>query len=137
MEGEVVGVNTAIFSPHGGSVGIGFAIPSNLVQDVVEEIRSKGSVDRGWLGVQLQDIDQDLADSLGLGSQRGALIADVVADSPADRAGIEVGDVILAYNDRDVKGARELSRLVGASDSGDDVQLSIWRDDAMTAFDVA
>ena len=135
-QGEVVGVNTAIFSPNGGSVGIGFAIPSNLVEDIVTEIRTNGSVDRGWLGVQLQDLDQDLADGLGLESQDGALISDVVADSPASSAGIKIGDVILGYNDKDVKGARDLSRLVGASDSGDEVELSIWRGDSLLHLDV-
>lgn len=135
-QGEVVGVNTAIFSPNGGSVGIGFAIPSNLVQDIISEIKTNGSVDRGWLGVQLQDLDQDLADGLGLESQNGALIADVVTDSPASSAGIKIGDVIIAYNDDDVKGARDLSRLVGASDSGDDIELGIWRGDSLIHLDV-
>ena len=126
--GEVVGVNTAIYSPNGGSVGIGFAIPSNQVQDIVEELRNDGMVDRGWLGVQLQNIDEELADGLGLPSQQGALIADVLSDSPAEDAGIEVGDVVLAYNDRDVTNAKTLSRIAGGSDSGDRVTLKIHRD---------
>ena len=137
IAGEVVGVNTAIFSPNGGSVGIGFAIPANQVKGIVDELRSNGSVDRGWLGVQLQNINDDLADGLGLDSAQGALVADVVADSPAERAGIDVGDVILGYENNDVSDARELSRLVGASDSGDRVSMSIWRNDELIDVDVA
>lgn len=134
--GEVVGVNTAIFSPNGGSVGIGFAIPVNQVRSIVDELKSKGSIDRGWLGVQLQDLNEDLADSLGLESQRGALVADVVHDSPAKHAGIEVGDVILGYAGQDIKNAKELARLVGGADGGDKISLSIWRDSDLLDLDV-
>ena len=130
-DGEVVGVNTAIFSPNGGSVGIGFAIPSNQVNEIIAELKRDGSVNRGWLGVQIQDIDQDLSTGLGLESQDGALVADVVADSPAHRAGIEVGDAILVYNDHEVKNAKDLSKLVAASDNDDKVSLTIWRGDTL------
>jgi serine protease Do len=129
IAGEVVGVNTAIISPNGGSVGIGFAIPANQVKNIVNELKNNGSVDRGWLGVQLQNIDDDLADGLGLNSSQGALVSDVVADSPAERAGVGVGDVILGYENDDVSDARALSRLVGGSDSGDRISMSIWRND--------
>jgi serine protease Do len=125
--GQVVGVNTAIFSPNGGSVGIGFAIPANQVKEIVAELKSNGKVDRGWLGVQLQDIDQELADGLGLESQSGALIADVVADSAAAHAGVEVGDVVLSYNGQEVLNAKSLSRIVGSSDGGDKVTLGVLR----------
>jgi serine protease Do len=127
--GEVVGVNTAIFSPNGGSVGIGFAIPANQVRDIVDELKSNGSIDRGWLGVQLQNIDDDLAESLGMKSKLGSLVSDVVPGSPAERAGIEVGDVILGYEGEEVADARALSRMVGSSDSGDKVVLSVLRGD--------
>jgi len=127
-EGEVVGVNTAIFSPNGGSVGIGFAIPSNQVRAIVDELKTSGSIDRGWLGVQLQNIDDDLAASLGLEHNEGALVADVVPDSPAANAGLAVGDVIVSYDGRDVGDARELARMVGASDGGDKVKLGVVRD---------
>lgn len=127
-EGEVVGVNTAIFSPNGGSVGIGFAIPSNQVRAIVDELKTSGSIDRGWLGVQLQNIDDDLAASLGLEHNEGALVADVVPDSPAAEAGLAVGDVIVSYDGRDVGDARELGRMVGASDGGDKVKLGVVRD---------
>lgn len=127
--GEVVGVNTAIFSPNGGSVGIGFAIPANQVRSIVDELKSNGSIDRGWLGVQLQNIDEDLANSLGLDTKRGTLVSDIVKGSPAERAGIEVGDVITGYGNQEVADARELSRLVGSSDSGEKVTLTIIRGD--------
>ena len=126
--GEVVGVNTAIFSPNGGSVGIGFAIPANQGRSIVDELKSNGSIDRGWLGVQLQNIDEDLAESLGLQSQQGALVADVVKDSPAARAGIRVADVIVEVDGKPVANAKGLARIVGASDSGDKVRLGIVRD---------
>ncbi len=129
-DGEVVGVNTAIVSPNGGSVGIGFAIPANQVSEIVAELKNKGAVDRGWLGVTLQGLDKELADSLGLDSADGALVTSVVAGSPAEKAGIEVGDVIVSYDGDAIKDARELSRLVGAADAGDDVKLKVWRDDA-------
>ncbi len=128
MDGEVVGVNTAIFSPNGGSVGIGFAIPANQVKGIVDELRSSGSVDRGWLGVQLQNIDDNLAESLGLDSQDGALVADVVKDSPAERAELEVGDIIIGYDGETVANGKELARKVGESDSGDKAVLNILRD---------
>ena len=127
LSGEVVGVNTAIYSPNGGSVGIGFAIPANQVRNIVAELKDNGAVDRGWLGVQLQDVDADLAEGLGMDSQEGALVADVVDDSPAQRAGIEVGDVIVSYGGDSVKNAKSLSKMVGASDSGDKVNISVWR----------
>ena len=125
--GEVVGVSTAIFSPNGGNVGIGFAIPANQVRSIVDELKSTGSIDRGWLGVQVQNIDDDLANSFGLESQNGALVADVLHDSPAERAGIEVGDVIIGYDNQAIANAKELSMLVGASDSGDKVTLGVIR----------
>jgi len=126
--GEVVGVNTAIYSPNGGSVGIGFAIPANQVSDIVDELMDNGSIDRGWLGVQLQNIDDELAEGLGLDAKQGTLVSDVVPGSPADRAGIEVGDVITGYEDEKVTNARALSRMVGSSDSGDKVHLNVLRD---------
>jgi len=136
IAGEVVGVTTAIISPNGGSVGIGFAIPANQVKSIVNELKNNGSVDRGWLGVQLQNIDDDLADGLGLNSAQGALVSDVVAGSPAERAGVGVGDVIIGYENDDVSDARELSRLVGGSDSGDRISMSIWRNDKQIDVEV-
>jgi len=128
MDGEVVGVNTAIFSPNGGSVGIGFAIPANQVDEIVSELKAGGVVDRGWLGVSLQDIDEELSGSLGLESQDGALVAEVVKDSPAQKGGVRVGDVIVKFNDESVSTSKDLARLVGSADSGQKARLDVLRD---------
>jgi serine protease Do len=127
LNGKVVGVNTAIFSPNGGNIGIGFAIPSAQVEDIVTELRAKGRVERGWLGVNVQGIDQDMASGLGLDSARGALVANVVDGSPAADAGVMAGDVILGIDGKELSDVRELVRTVGDSDPGDSVDLEIWR----------
>lgn len=113
-KGEVVGVNTAIFSPSGGSVGIGFAIPSEVAKDVISALKDKGAVSRGFIGVQIQPVTQDIADSLGLKSTKGALVAQAQADKPAAKAGISAGDVIIAVNGDKIDGPRELSRKIAA-----------------------
>jgi serine protease Do len=113
MQGEVIGVNTAIFSPSGGSVGIGFSIPASTVQNVIAQLKDKGSVSRGWIGVQVQPVTQDIADSLDLKKAEGALVAESQKDGPAAKAGIESGDVITAVNGQAVKDARELARVIG------------------------
>ena len=135
-EGEVVGVNTAIFSPNGGSVGIGFAIPANMVSDIVEELKDSGAVDRGWLGVSLQNIDEEMAATLELPSTNGSLVAEVVKGSPAEKAGIEVGDVITEFDGASVDDGRELSRLVGGSDSGEKVAVTVLRGDKEVEINV-
>ena len=126
--GKVIGINTAIFSPSGGSVGIGFAVPSSEARPVIEALRERGRIDRGWLGVSLQSITKEIADSLGLDSEKGALIADVIANSPAAKAGLLQGDVIRTIDGRPVGETREVVRLV--SDAGPDrsLALGIWRD---------
>lgn len=126
--GEVVGVNTAIFSPNGGNIGIGFAIPSNMVNNVVAQLDRNGFVERGWLGVYIQTITEDLADSIGRSDTDGALITSVVEDSPAERAGLRPGDVVLSYDEQAVETIRNLPRLVAATAPGDEVEMSIWRD---------
>ena len=110
VDGNVIGVNTAIFSPSGGSVGIAFAIPAETVRSVVDQLKDKGAVTRGWIGVQIQQINADIADSLGLKSNDGALVAEPQSGSPADKAGIKSGDVITAVNGEHVKDARMLAR---------------------------
>ncbi len=110
--GEVVGVNTAIYSPSGGSVGIGFAIPAEVAKDVIASLKDKGSVSRGWIGVQIQPVTAEIADSLGLKGDKGALVADTQANSPAAAAGIHSGDVITAVNGDKVDGPRELARKI-------------------------
>ncbi|MCQ3943051.1 MAG: serine peptidase, partial [Alphaproteobacteria bacterium] len=112
-EGNVVGVNTAIFSPSGGNVGIAFAIPSSTVTTVIAQLKDKGAVSRGWIGVQIQPVTKDIADSLGLKGPGGALVSEPQADSPAMKAGIESGDVILSVDGEPVKNARELARKIG------------------------
>jgi len=126
--GEVIGVNTAIFSPNGGNVGIGFAIPAAQAKQVVAQLKESGSIDRGWLGVQLQDMDDDLAESLGFDHPTGALVANVEDDSPAAKAGIKVGDVITEYQGDSVDSPKSLSRMVGNSSSDEKVELKVQRD---------
>lgn len=129
VNGQVIGVNTAIYSPSGGSVGIGFAIPANLAQQVVAQLREKGRVDRGWLGVQIQDITPEIAAAVGLGtSTKGALVVDVTAGSPADKAGLKAGDVITRFNDSEIGTLRDLTRAVAATSEGSTVAVTVWRD---------
>ncbi len=128
IDGEVMGVNTAIYSPSGGNVGIAFSIPASTVKQVVAQLKDKGSVSRGWIGVQIQPVTQDIADSLGLKKAEGALVAEPQRGSPADKAGIESGDVITAVNGESVKDARVLARKIGSLAPGETVKLTTLRD---------
>ncbi len=134
LEGEVVGINTAIFSQTGGSVGIGFAIASDLAVSVVQQLRDFGRTRRGWLGVRIQQVSDEIADSLGLDSARGALVADVTKDGPAEAAGIQPGDVILEFNGQSVDEMRQLPRIVAETRVGEDVPVSVWRNGELVAF---
>jgi serine protease Do len=125
MNGEVIGVNTAIFSPSGGSVGIGFDIPANTAKMVVAQLKEHGSVERGWLGVQIQPVTADIADSIGLKKAEGALVDETQATGPAAKAGIVVGDVITAINDVPVKDARDLARRIGMTAPGTGIKLTV------------
>jgi serine protease Do len=127
-EGEVIGINTAIFSPNGGSIGIGFAIPSNVARNVIAQLEQNGSVERGWLGVQVQPVSPDIADALGLDAPKGALVAGVMPDSPAAKAGLRQGDVILSFNATDIDEMRDLPRLVAEAKVGHDAEVAILRD---------
>ena len=124
-DGNVIGVNTAIFSPSGGSVGIAFAIPADTVSSIVTQLREHGSVTRGWIGVQIQPVTQDIADSLGLKKAEGALVAEPQKDSPAVKAGIEAGDVITAVDGKPVKDARDLAKKIGALAPKTSVKLDV------------
>jgi serine protease Do len=124
-EGEVIGVNTAIYSPSGGSVGIAFSIPASTVKSVVAQLKDKGSVSRGWIGVQIQPVTPEIADSLGLKKPEGALVAEPQANGPAAKAGIESGDVINKVNDQPVKDARELARTIGGMAPGASIKLGV------------
>lgn len=124
-DGNVIGVNTAIFSPSGGSVGIAFAIPSDTVNSVVAQLKEHGSVTRGWIGVQIQPVTQDIADSLGLKKAEGALVSEPQANSPAQKAGIEAGDVITSVDGKSVKDARDLAKKIGAMAPKASVKLTV------------
>ncbi|HLN11300.1 MAG TPA: Do family serine endopeptidase [Xanthobacteraceae bacterium] len=127
VDGNVIGVNTAIFSPSGGSVGIAFAIPAETVRSVVLQLKEHGAVTRGWIGVQIQPVTAEIAESLGLKTAEGALVAEPQTGSPAAAAGILSGDVITAVNGQPVKDARELARRIGAMAPGTSVKLAISR----------
>lgn len=128
LNGEVVGINTAIFSPNGGNAGIAFAIPASVAKGVVDKLIKDGDIRRGWLGVKIEPVTQDIADSLGLSEAAGALVNEPQAGSPGEKAGIKVGDVITAVDGDTVKGPKELARKIGSMDPGKEVDLSVWRD---------
>ncbi len=130
LQGEVIGVNTAIFSPNGGNVGIGFAVPAALAGDIVAELKANGAVERGRLGVRIQHIDDDLAAALGLEGPAGALVASVDPSGPAAKAGLKAGDVILEVDDRRVVDTGRLPRMIAERDPGETVALKLWRDGA-------
>ncbi|NJO35571.1 MAG: PDZ domain-containing protein, partial [Rhodospirillales bacterium] len=137
LEGEVVGVNTAIFSPSGGSVGIGFAIPASLTQQIVDSLKNNGAVTRGWLGVQIQPVTADIADSLGLKEAKGAIVSDVTEDSPALKAGFKTGDTIMKVDGVDIADARDLARKVAGLVPGKSVPVEIVRDGKNMTIEVA
>lgn len=128
LDGKVMGVNTAIASPNGGSVGIGFAIPANLAKPIIAQLRERGSVERGWLGVQIQAVTPELAEALGLDKPKGALVAGVMPDGPAAAAGVKSGDVILAFDGKEVPEMRDLPRIVAQTPAGKEVEIEVWRD---------
>ena len=128
LDGEVVGINTAIYSPSGGSVGIGFAIPASTASNVIDNLKTNHKVTRGWLGVQIQPISADIADTLGLKDTKGALVSDLTAKSPALKAGIKSGDAIIKVDNTDIASDRDLAKVIGNIPPGKDVKLSIIRD---------
>jgi len=127
LSGEVVGINTAIFSPSGGNVGIAFAIPASVAKGVVADLIKNGSVQRGWLGVQIQPVEKDIAESLGLAEAQGALVIAPQDGSPGEKAGIKKGDVVTAVNGEPVKDPKDLARRIAAVQPGTTVDVSIWR----------
>ena len=128
MSGEVIGINTAIYSQSGGSIGIGFAIPSNLADGVIGQLQEFGTTRRGWLGVQIQQVTDEIAESLGLKETTGALVAGVLENSPAEAAKMKTGDVILKFNGRDVEESRKLPRIVAETEVGKTVDVVLWRE---------
>ena len=128
QKGEVIGVNTAIYSPSGGNVGIAFAIPAATVQSVVEQLKEHGSVARGFIGVQIQPVTAEVADAIGLKDAKGALIAEAQANGPAAKAGLKRGDTIIAVNGEKIADARDLSKKIATFAPGAKTSLTIWRD---------
>ncbi len=127
MDGEVVGVNTAIFSPSGGSIGIGFAIPSSLAKNIVDQLREHGHIRRGWLGVRIQMVTKDIADSLGLDHAKGALVSSVTPDGPAAKAGVQAGDVIISFDGKEVPEMRRLPLMVAETEVDKAVNMTVFR----------
>ncbi|HJU16865.1 MAG TPA: DegQ family serine endoprotease, partial [Stellaceae bacterium] len=128
LAGQVIGINTAIFSPSGGSIGIGFAIPASFARPIIDQLKATGKVERGWIGARIQPVTEDIADAVGLDKSHGAMIAAIDPGSPAAEAKLEPGDVILAYEGQAIDRSRELPRLVAATPPGKRVTLVIWRD---------
>jgi serine protease Do len=127
LDGDVVGINSQIYTRSGGSIGLSFAIPSNLARDVVQQLKNKGKVDRGWLGVVIQDVDKDLAASFGLDKPQGALIAQMEPNGPAEKSGLRVGDIILRFNERELNVSSDLPYVVGSIKAGSSIPVDIIR----------
>jgi serine protease Do len=132
----VIGVNTAIFSPSGGNVGIAFAIPASSAERVIADLQDDGVVVRGWLGVQIQGVTPEIAEGLNLDVAKGSLVAEAQSDSPAAAAGIKTGDTILAVDGKEVEGPRELAAMIANIDPGTSVKVTYWRDGAKHDADV-
>jgi len=127
LKGEVIGINSQIFTRSGGFMGLSFAIPIDVAMEVVAQLKDKGSVSRGWLGVLIQQVDRDLAESFGLDKPSGALVSDVFSDSPAEAAGLQEGDIIIAFNGRHIDLSAELPHMVGRTPAGTEVEIKIVR----------
>lgn len=136
MNGEVIGINSMIFSPSGGSVGIGFAIPSSLATGIVSQLRDSGSVQRGWIGVQIGPVTEDLAGAFNRDSEKGALVSLVLEDSPADKAGIVAGDIILSFDGTEIDEVRNLPRTVAQAPVGKTYKMEIWRDEKLKTIKI-
>jgi len=136
LDGEVVGINTAIFSPTGGSVGIGFSIPANLAKPIIKQIKKFGKTQRGWLGVRIQEVTPDIAKSLGLKNEDGVLISMVNPGEPAEKGGLKSGDVILEFNGKKIKDVKSLQRTVADSSVESKADVKVWRDKKIKTFTV-
>jgi len=136
MNGEVVGINTAIYSPSGGSIGIGFAIPSALAKPVIAQLQQYGKPRRGWLGVRIQAVTDEIAESLGLDKAHGALVASVSDKGPAQLAGIQPGDIVLTFDGKDVTDMKRLPRIVAETPIEKTVKVAVWRKRQQQVLDV-
>ena len=137
LSGQVIGINAAIYSPNGGNVGIGFAIPSDLASPIIDQLRTSGRVERGWLGVTIQQVNDELADGLGFEGEAGVLVASVVPGSPAERAGLKPGDVITAVEGAELSHIKELTRHVAATKPEEELAFDVWRNGEEMTLDVA
>ncbi|HEY9164454.1 MAG TPA: PDZ domain-containing protein, partial [Magnetovibrio sp.] len=137
IKGEVIGINTAIYSPSGGSVGIGFAIPSSTAEPVIKQLIKYGEVQRGWLGVHIQVVTESIAETLGLKKTEGALVASVIEGGPAAKAGIKPRDVILEFDGKRVTEMRQLPRIVAATEVDRAVTVKVWRDGTLASLKVS
>ena len=126
-QGEVVGINTAIFTTSGGNIGIGFAVPINMAKEIMGQLKKEGKVTRGWIGVTIQELTPELAESFGVKDTKGALIADLVPGGPADRAGLQRGDIIIEFNGKKIKKMQDLPRIVSSTSIGSSVEVKIIR----------
>jgi len=136
LAGEVIGINTAIFSPSGGSIGIGFAIPSAFARPIIDQLKATGKVERGWIGAHIQPVTDDLAEAVGLDKGRGAMIGAIDPASPAAQAKLQPGDVILAFDGKPIERSRQLPRLVADSAPDTLIKLSVWRDGKDQEFEL-
>lgn len=135
-QGEVVGVNTAIFSPSGGNAGIGFAVPSDMVTQIVADLQDDGQIDRGWLGVQIKPLSEEVATVLGMSKTGGVMIEEVMEDTPAAKAGLKSGDIVLSFDGTEVKEARDLTRAVASTSPDTDSQIEVLRAGEKMTIDV-
>ena len=136
MEGKVIGINTAIYSRTGGNVGIGFTIPINMASDILDELKKDGKVTRGWLGVMIQKITTELAETFKLSNTHGALVNDVVPNGPADRSGLKRGDIIVKFNGEEILSVENLPKQVAAVQPGKSVKVEVIRDGNKKSLDV-
>jgi serine protease Do len=136
LNGQVIGINTAIYSPNGGSVGIGFAVPSSMAKPIIAQLKAKGSVSRGWLGVHIQQVTPEIAESLGLDVTRGALVSKIEPKSPAAQSDLKQGDVILSVDGTSIEKMRQLPKVVAAKPAGKKAAFGIWRNGKKKSFDV-
>ena len=130
LDGEVIGVNSMILSPSGGSIGLGFAIPSNLAKNIIEQLKNTGEIQRAWLGVRIQEVTDEIAQSLGLSKTYGALVQGLTPDSPALKDGIKEGDIIIRFNGEEVESMQTLPKLVAEASIGQNTEVLVWRDES-------
>lgn len=136
MEGNVIGVNSVIISPSGANVGIGLAIPSNIVKPIIQQLKEKGSITRGWLGVMIQTVTEDIANNMALADMKGALVSDVVKDGPAFKASIKIGDTIVKFDGKAVKDMKALPRMVAETEIGKKIKIEVVRDGKLIVLDI-